>query len=406
MNSLRIHPTITRAQAQNRIWDAIVVGAGPAGSLAARQIASAGSNVLLIDKAHFPRWKVCGCCLNGAALAVLSEVGLGELPAQLGALPLDHLRLCASTGQAVCRLPGGVSVSRVALDAALIRAAIESGVSFLDETTATILPQDPAGETAEWRQVRLEGNDFDTPLRTRVVLAADGLAGRSLHLEPGLESQVAEGSRVGAGVVLDDPGDYEQGVIYMACALPGYVGLVRLEDGTLDLAAAFDRKALQASGSPGALAAQILKVAGLPAPPALETAAWKGTTLLTRRRSKASGTRLFILGDAAGYVEPFTGEGIAWAMQSAATVAPIAFAGANQWTASLERQWESRRSQMLFVRERTCRYVGALLRRPRLAATAVSILRRAPWLAAPVIYAINAPPWKTSGARSSTGSNS
>jgi len=67
--SRTIPATLTLAAAAATTWDIAIIGAGPAGSSAARGLASAGLTTLLIDKSHFPRWKVCGCCLNAAALA-------------------------------------------------------------------------------------------------------------------------------------------------------------------------------------------------------------------------------------------------------------------------------------------------------------------------------------------------
>lgn len=84
--------TLDLSAATARQWDVAVVGAGPAGALAARQVALAGAAVVLIDKASFPRGKVCGCCVNGAALGVLESVGLGDLPRRLGARPLTRVR--------------------------------------------------------------------------------------------------------------------------------------------------------------------------------------------------------------------------------------------------------------------------------------------------------------------------
>jgi len=60
--------TLTLEAACEPTWDAIVLGAGPAGALAARQLGASGARVLLVDRKAFPRWKVCGACLNGQAL--------------------------------------------------------------------------------------------------------------------------------------------------------------------------------------------------------------------------------------------------------------------------------------------------------------------------------------------------
>src|SRR3546814_3386933 len=65
----------------------------PAGALAAGQIARRGLSVLLVDKAPFGRWKVCGCCLNGAAQSALAAASLGDLPKRLAGVPLTQLRL-------------------------------------------------------------------------------------------------------------------------------------------------------------------------------------------------------------------------------------------------------------------------------------------------------------------------
>src|SRR5262245_35586011 len=115
-------------------WDAVVVGAGPAGSVTARELARGGARVLLVDKATFPRPKVCGCCLNRATLAALDAVGLGHVPSRCGAVPLDRVKLAAGRLSAEVRLPGGVAVSREAFDAALVEEAVKVGVTFHPNT--------------------------------------------------------------------------------------------------------------------------------------------------------------------------------------------------------------------------------------------------------------------------------
>ena len=78
------------------LWDVLVVGAGVAGSMAASGAAQRGLSVLLIDKAAFPRGKVCGCCLNPAAVKLLEEAEC-DIRAS-GATPIERLYLaCGGT---------------------------------------------------------------------------------------------------------------------------------------------------------------------------------------------------------------------------------------------------------------------------------------------------------------------
>ncbi len=74
-------------------WEVVVVGAGPAGALAAHGLASRGVRVLLVEQRNFPRWKVCGACLSPQALAALKAAGLAELVAAEGGIHLQQLQL-------------------------------------------------------------------------------------------------------------------------------------------------------------------------------------------------------------------------------------------------------------------------------------------------------------------------
>src|SRR5439155_17458214 len=145
-------------------------------------------------------------------------------------------------------------------------------------------------------------------------------------------SNIRQCSRIGTAVIIDHgPSSYQPGTIYMACGAEGYVGLVRLEDGRLNIAAAFDSEALRAPGHAGHVADKILHEAGLPHVPDILQLPWKGTPGLTRRARHVAAERLFVLGDAASFVEPFTGEGIAWALGSAIAVAPLAARAVQNW---------------------------------------------------------------------------
>src|SRR5262249_29622163 len=138
--AMSVAPTLAPGDAAQRLWDVIVVGAGPAGALAARELARRGLAVLLVDQASFPRGKGCGCCLSLRTLSRLASVGLGDLPVRLGAVPLHEFCVAAAGRRAVVPLPGGAALSREALDAALVEAAAAAGASFLPETLATCGP--------------------------------------------------------------------------------------------------------------------------------------------------------------------------------------------------------------------------------------------------------------------------
>ena len=382
--------TIALEEAARRTWPAVVVGAGPAGATAARELARRGVAVLLVDRAAFPRWKVCGCCLNGRAMALLTAAGLGGLAAMRGSIPLK--RLCLASKGRMARVPlfGGAALSREAFDVALIQAAVEASVSFLPETRAILPEKDTGSRDCDGsRRVRLHQGAKSAEVSARVVIAADGLAGQLLARTK-TAAPAETGARIGAGTTTSDAPDfYQPGVVYMTCGAGGYTGMVRLEDGRLDVAAAFDAAEVRAAGGPGAAAVRLLQEAGWPVPKALDELPWRGTPPLTRQSRHVAAERLFVVGDAAGYVEPFTGEGMAWALASGTAAAPIAARGAEQWRPELIRQWTLAHRRVITRRQSVCRAAAAVLRRPWLTHLTVRLLRRAPLLAAPVIGCLN-----------------
>jgi flavin-dependent dehydrogenase len=382
-----IPPSISPAEAGRRRWGALVVGAGPAGALAAHQLARRGVGVLLVDRVAFPRAKVCGCCLSGAALAALASAGLAGLPQACGAVPLEQVRLAAGRRSAAVCMGGGVSLSRERFDASLVEAAVAAGVAFLPETQAAL-----GGVTADGREVLLRRGGQAVTAHAGVVVAADGLGGGLLARAGLADSPPEPGSRLGAGVVCPDaPAFYRPGVVYMACGTNGYLGLVRLEDGRLDLAAALDAAWLRACGGPGAAAAALVGEAGWPAPAGLDALPWRGTPALTRRPRRRAAERVFALGDAAGYVEPFTGEGMAWALSGAVALAPLAARAAERWEPLFARAWPRRFRRLVERSQFACRAAAFVLRRPWLARTLVAVLAHAPSLARPFLRHLHSP---------------
>jgi len=369
-------------------WDVLVVGAGPAGSVAARQLALRGARVLLVDKKPFPRPKVCGACLNGAGLQVLESIGLGALPIRLGGVPLDGLRLGIAGRFQEIPLPRGVAVSRSRLDEALVAAAVDAGASFLPDARASI-----AQATADARRVLLTRRDGTTTASARVVVAASGLGGIGPADGLALRTRVERRSRVGSGcAVVDFPAFYRPRTIFMAVGKGGYIGLVRVEDGSLNAAAAFERRFLRACGGPAVAAARVLSGSGFPDVPALAGAEWRGTVALTRSTRPVAAERVFLIGDATGYVEPFTGEGMAWALMSARAVEDLAARAIEGWDPELARSWSVAHDRLLAVRRRTCRAAALLLRSPRLASLAFATASRLPGLTRRIIEHLNDAP--------------
>lgn len=360
----------------SRSFDVVVVGAGPAGAVAAYALGRAGADVLLVDRQAFPRWKVCGACLSRGALEVLEEAGLGDLAARRGGVPLHRLELAEAGGRATLPLEGSRALSRGALDAALVAAATSAGARFESGRKARI---ERLHGGRRW--VRLSGGGIDEVVGASVVLDASGLGGFSSA--GSRKSLVAPGSRIGVGATLTGVDDrIPPGALHMVVGRRGYVGLVRLEDGSLNVGAALDAD-LARGRTPADAVAAILTEAGHPVPHGDVLHGWRGTPALTRLPAAAGAERLLRVGDAAGYVEPFTGEGMCWALASGLAAAELAREGADAWTPELLVRWRAYDATTMARARRLCRAVAWGLRRPAVVRGAVAALERAPALAIP-----------------------
>jgi len=358
-------------------WDVVVIGAGPAGAVAGHALAREGRSVLVVEKAAFQRAKVCGCCLGDQGLARLRALGFGEAVHRLGPPELDRLRLWAGGQVGEAALPGGVAVSRAGLDQALMQQAQAAGAVFQERTAATVRPGEPG---ADRRTVQLVSPWGAQTVSARVVLAADGLAGTSLRGLSGFEPIYRRQSHMGLAATTGAGASPPAGTVSMACGEGGYVGRVRLETGGTAVAAALRPAAVRRAGHPGRAASEIIASAtGRPLP--LADADWQGTGLLSRRRAVA-GPRLLVTGDAAGYVEPFTGEGMSWAIAGGEAAAQVAEEAIQHgWSDELADTWQRRHRQTVGGAQRRCQVVAAGLRRPAVVKGAVRLMRRHPGLA-------------------------
>jgi menaquinone-9 beta-reductase len=365
---------VTRPEDSAHACDVLVIGAGLAGVAAALTVIDAlpASRVLLVERAAWPRDKVCGCCLNAAGIAVLRSLGVAD-EIRRAAAPLHAVRLRAGDSQVRIEHSGGWSLDRRTLDAMLVTRAVERGVDFWPASAARVL--DRRADAWRVRVARTEGSILVTP---RVMLVADGLGGSALADHARFTPRVSPRSRMGLGGTLEsvDAGasalaSIAPGEIVMHAASAGYVGLVRLPTGStptapprLALAAALDPQFVRHHGPAGAVEA-ILSSCGVNL--ALSaTLPLKGTALLTRRRSLLGEANLLIIGDAAGYVEPFTGEGMTWALASgrqAGRLAAEAIAGERP-IADLAPAWHQWHRRRIRPRQQLCGVVRAIAHRP------------------------------------------
>jgi menaquinone-9 beta-reductase len=367
--------------------DVVVIGAGPAGSLAARLLAREGLGVMLVERRAFPRPKVCGGCLNAQAVAVLERAGLAERVRALGASRVNRLRLHHHGRRAEIGLPEGLAVSRASLDEALAGAAAEAGCDVRFETAAVVDPRCDEAAGLAIRVVCLGGKaGREDIVRARAVVVADGLGHSSLRGCPGFESDVDAASRVGIGADVP-PGavPVTRGTISMAVSRDGYAGAVEVEFGRVNIAAAVDPAFLKASGSPAEALRAIFADAGVPVEAPFGSIDWMGTMPLTRRLSDPAARGIFVIGDAAGYVEPFTGEGMAWALTGAWSVAPLVAQTVRSPGAGAEQEWVQHRARIIGRDQRRCRLLASGLRRPALVAASLALVSRYPRATAPVI---------------------
>ena len=252
---------------------------------------------------------------------------------------------------------------------------------FLPETTGVLGPSLSAD-----REVHLRRTEGHAAVRARLVLAADGLMGRFSASRHRIQSQPTAHGMLGVqSIHRPASSEYSANTLYMACGDGGYVGLVRLEDQRLNIAAALDSRYLRRVGSVGRTVTGILEATGLPGIETLQEHARQGTPPLTHRSRHLARDRLFVLGDAAGFVQPFTGEGIAWALSSAEAVIPLAIRGATTWDSSLAREWRNVYRRTIVRKQFTCRALSVVLKHPTLASLMIGILGQTPGVARTVM---------------------
>lgn len=385
-DSLSTFPkTISTKTVAAQSWDVVIVGAGPAGAAAATQIAKHGLRVLLLDRENLPRPKVCGCCLSPLALTELDILSRQSTsPLNLRIQPLSRLTLASNGHTTSLPYTNGGFLSRLKLDTQLAVHAVASGSSWLPNTRA--LHWRPDGDTI---LLALE-TDHDKPytIQTRRLLLATGLhntvrfSNRNECRKRTRRKRPAN-NRIGIGATLPSTGgQLSSNHLIMAVGDGGYCGIIRLEDNTIDIAAALHPSKLRNSKSPAGALSFLLSQAfdGGTCPidlARLKQASTRATPQLTHQTGTIDSKceKVLHIGDAAGYIEPFTGEGIGWSLLSSrlASDALVTKAGslrpAGQAAATYQRTYH----RALSWHHRRCRLVSCALRYPWFVSSSIQL---------------------------------
>jgi len=361
-------------------WNVAIVGAGPAGSFAAHQLALRGFKTLLIEKSPWPREKVCGGCLSNVAVSALRHAGLASVLEN--SAPIDRVIWHTANRSLELHAPGGAALLRSDLDSALVKAAQRHGCTFLPATSATLLPSSDADDH---RTLNLQNASGTITIRAKIVLACDGIAGTLLSNEPWAAWHIDPQGWMGVSTTLSSSTaqlsplySLAQRAIHMHIAPGGYVGLVQLPGFRIHLAAALDPAICKTTGGPAPLVQQILNSCNRPAPDDFSQIKFRGTALLTRHRTHLGGHRVLAIGDACGYIEPFTGEGMAWAILDAREVAAMLPAPGEPWPTDMPQQWQSQHQKIIGRRQRWCRSMKPMMHHPTLASVGITMGRSMP----------------------------
>ena len=326
--------------AASRDADVIVVGAGPGGSATAHHLARAGHDVLLLEKTSFPREKVCGDGLTPRAVRSLVSMGI-DTSEQAGWLHNKGLRIIGGGMRLEIPWPElasypayGLVRPRSDFDDLLARQAVKSGAVLRENTTVTGPVLDKAGRIIG---VTTKGENGPVTYSAPLVVAADGNSSR-LSLAMGLEKRDDRPMGVAVRTYYRSPRHdddwleswlelWDRGDDGRERLLPGYGWIFGVGDGTSNVGLGI----LNTSTAWGKVDYKDLLKRWLDQTPEEwgfrdenRTQPVRGAALpmgFNRQPHYANG--MLLVGDSGGMVNPFNGEGIAYAMESGEIAAQV-----------------------------------------------------------------------------------
>jgi geranylgeranyl reductase family protein len=311
--------------------EVIVVGGGPAGSATAIHLARSGHRVMLLDKARFPRHKACSEYINPSAVPLLGDLGVLDDIMCAGADRMQAMVVHAPNGERFTAnyeraQPGqaALGISRYRLDQILLDAAKAAGAEVIERAhVRDVLQEDGrvAGVVATIGGTREE-------LRAPLVIGADGhnsVVSRSLDLD----APVPFIHKTGLVAHYRDVTGLDQyGEMHVGHGL--YGGFAVLEDGLTNFTlVSSSRNVAARSGSIEEYfeaAIQTLPEVARKLEGATRVGTLRGVGGMAHRARRTTGDGFMLVGDAASFLDPFTGEGVHDALKGAMLAAPVATA--------------------------------------------------------------------------------
>jgi geranylgeranyl reductase family protein len=376
-------------------YDAIVVGGGPAGCSSSITLARRGLRVLLLEEKRMPREKLCGEFVTAECQPVLRRLDVAADLIDAGAVPINRIRLVASSGRSVeatiseisnSNADGAFGLSRGRFDQILFERARSAGVECLEGVAVKSTFKDATRATGV-EAVSLPSGTQETFYAPFVIDAS----GRNSRLTLGKRERLAgrKGSRLYAMKVhmAGVEGIVDHVELYFFSR--GYGGLSPVENGLSNLCFIVPENVLRRAGGD---AARILRETICVNPEArdrLRTATAQGAWLtvgpLKFGKTRTDRAGVISVGDASGMIDPFTGTGIQMALRSGELAAQAVLETANSEDAGL-------RYRGLYVDELRRRFrTAGLLRRvvysPTAADGAARLLGRFPGVARAVLKA-------------------
>ena len=393
--------------------DVLVVGAGPAGAMAALVLARAGARVRLVDRATFPRDKLCGDTVNPGTLARLTQLGLGD-DIEARGLRVDGMVVTGEGGITIeGRYPRGRfgrAIVRRDLDWLLLQRAIAAGCEFEPGVAVRHAIVHEHGVTRSVHGVAVGTNGREQEIAARVTIAADGrhstLAfGLGLARHPARPRRWAigayyenfmpmgpDGGQMGVRHPSDpgpDPGLTPSSFGEMHIRRGRYIGIAPVPGGLTNVCLVRPSGAGDAAlGDPAALLTQELardpalrdRAAGarLVTPPVV-----LGPLAVDVRAAAIDG--LLLAGDAAGFIDPMTGDGLRFATRGGELAAAAALRALEHGWSGVHRSLAAERRRTFAGKWRFNRALRALVASPRAVDAAAIGARVAPGVLRAVI---------------------